>query len=329
MVATKAQHAASALGMLRHRLSAESTVVFVQNGYGTVDHVNQYVFGDVSKRPSYVVATSTHGAFRRAKRHQAGAVWSAKGDLAFAVLPSQSCQSAIRQSEQQQQKQRGKQSLDSALDSNPLLDLEATTQPSLAHIPMQHPATASLRSTLQSLLVCEALQPAWLPFPALRTKQLQKVVINVCVNSLTALLDVKNGRLLSSKHYRSLVAKVCGECEDVFRAQNLIPAGVLDHPLAAPSLYNRVIAVTESTAQNVSSTLADLRGLADGTEIDAMNGYFSDAGRALGVKTPNIDLLAQLVQMRLEMLHHHHQPAAPSRRSATHGHRNSRSKSKS
>lgn len=314
VVATKSQHVVPALNMLKHRLNAHSTIVFVQNGFGLLDQVSQHVFADVNNRPTYISATTTHGLFRKQSNNSLSSVWSAVGELQFAVLPSKPCREAIAENALPPPSQ---------LQNNPLIDLSDTTQPTLDHLPLHNPACAALRSTVQALLSCVSLHPSWLPYPVLRHKQLQKVVVNVCINSLTALLDVKNGKLLLSPQYRPLVAKVCQECEAIFRAQGLIPSGVLDHPLAAQTLFEKVLAVTESTAANISSTLADLRGPAEETELSAMNGYFSTSGRSLGIATPTIDLLSQLVQLRLDLIHANKASSSAKRKGKTHGHRRS------
>lgn len=320
LIATKAHHVVPALHMLKHRLNADSTLVFLQNGYGLLDQVNQHVFPNLQQRPSYLTATTTNGVFRKPSRKTVSAVWSAPGQLQFAALPSKACSAQLLS---HPASSSSSSSSDFSHQTNPLLDLNDATQPLLdQHLP-SHPSTDSLRSTIQALLACHSLQPSWLPFPLLRNKQLQKVVVNVCINTLSALLDVRNGQLLHSVEYRPLVARICQECEAVFRAQGLIQPGVLDHALAATALFDRVIAVTESTADNISSTLADLRNASDQTELDAMCGYISASGRAKGVPTPSIDLLSRLVQMRLDLIHATTKAQAPRGRGKRHGHRHS------
>ena len=63
IVATKTINTIPALTSVSHRLNSESTVLFTQNGMGTLDEANSQVFTDVSKRPNYLTSITSHGVF--------------------------------------------------------------------------------------------------------------------------------------------------------------------------------------------------------------------------------------------------------------------------
>ncbi|KAL6351924.1 hypothetical protein LRP88_14736 [Fusarium phalaenopsidis] len=61
IVSTKAIQTASALRPLKHRLSASSYVLFLQNGSGMIEDVNKHVFTDEETRPNYITGVTSHG----------------------------------------------------------------------------------------------------------------------------------------------------------------------------------------------------------------------------------------------------------------------------
>ena len=114
----------------------------------------------------------------------------------------------------------------------------------------------------------------------------EKLLVNVGLNPLTALLRVPNGALPEIKEAWTLAVAAAGEAQAVARAagfnQDLDPEARLRQVCAA-------------TAANRSSMLQDvLAGRA--TEIDALNGQVSARGAALGVPTPVNDLLTRLLR---------------------------------
>lgn len=111
-----------------------------------------------------------------------------------------------------------------------------------------------------------------------------KLVVNVGINALTALLRVPNGALADIPVARELMAAAVGEAAAVAAARGVrLP---YDDPVA------HVEAVARATGANRSSMLQDvLRGAA--TEVAVINGAVVREGARLGVPTPlNAALLA-------------------------------------
>ncbi len=119
-----------------------------------------------------------------------------------------------------------------------------------------------------------------------------KLVINVAINPLTALLGVKNGYLLKSKSARQVMGQAANEAADVARALGIM-LGFSD-PLLA------VGAVAEATAENESSMLQDINRGAP-TEIDMLCGAVTRVGQECQVETPTNQLLWNLVKARVEI----------------------------
>jgi len=118
-----------------------------------------------------------------------------------------------------------------------------------------------------------------------------KLVINVAINPLTALLGVRNGLLLESKSARQVMGQAADEAAEVARAMGIELN--FSNPLKASE------AVAEVTADNKSSMLQDINRGAP-TEIDVLCGAVTRLGRKYQVETPTNQLLWSLVKARAE-----------------------------
>ncbi|KAJ9202985.1 hypothetical protein DTO021D3_5797 [Paecilomyces variotii] len=65
IVTVKAPQTVKALKSVSHRLTPESTVLFLQNGMGIIDEVNEKVFPHPYERPNYMLGIISHGLFRQ------------------------------------------------------------------------------------------------------------------------------------------------------------------------------------------------------------------------------------------------------------------------
>ncbi|KAE9369414.1 2-dehydropantoate 2-reductase [Stipitochalara longipes BDJ] len=88
IVATKALNTTKALLSIKHRLTSNSTVLFTQNGMGTVEEVTRSVFPNLSTRPHYLKSITSHGVY------SLGPFRSVHAGLAYvtigpAILPGQ------------------------------------------------------------------------------------------------------------------------------------------------------------------------------------------------------------------------------------------------
>ncbi|WP_373500606.1 ketopantoate reductase family protein [Desulfococcus sp.] len=113
-----------------------------------------------------------------------------------------------------------------------------------------------------------------------------KLVINVGINSLAAILRVPNGVLAATPACEILMAQAVAEAVAV--AERLKIALPYGDPLA------HVKEVCRKTAENRASMLQDiLRGAR--TEVGVINGAIVDKGAALGVATPCNQFLSEMI----------------------------------
>lgn len=115
----------------------------------------------------------------------------------------------------------------------------------------------------------------------------KKTLVNACINPLTGLVRVKNGRLLESYALGEVVEMIINEGIRVASAHGI--------PVQKAELMERVWQTAHATAENKSSMLQDLeRGRR--TEIDFINGALERLGKDVGVPCPANSLLTRLIR---------------------------------
>lgn len=128
-----------------------------------------------------------------------------------------------------------------------------------------------------------------------------KLIINVGINALTAVLRVPNGTLAEFPECESIMAQAVAEAVAVARAMGV------RLPDEAP--FERVRQVCEVTSSNHSSMLQDiLKGRF--SEIDVINGAVVRKGAENDVPTPVNQMLTQLIKA-LEATSAHRIPPPP------------------
>jgi len=116
-----------------------------------------------------------------------------------------------------------------------------------------------------------------------------KLIINVAINPLTALLNVKNGQLLENEYSKYLMGLAAREAGNVARALGIEPG--YEDPISAAE------AVAFATAENISSMLQDIRRGAP-TEIEALCGAVVRAGKSVKLNTSVNEIMLLMIQAR-------------------------------
>lgn len=114
-----------------------------------------------------------------------------------------------------------------------------------------------------------------------------KLIINVGINALTAIVRVKNGKLIEYDETRVLLRGAVQEAVKIVKRKRI--KLVYDDPI------QKVESVCKATAMNVSSMLQDVLNKKR-TEIDFMNGAIVRQAKALGIPTPVNEVLTNLVK---------------------------------
>jgi 2-dehydropantoate 2-reductase len=122
-----------------------------------------------------------------------------------------------------------------------------------------------------------------MPYPELLLKQSQKLVVNACVNPLTALMDCNNGQLLDSYATSTIINTVVFESSIILREYLLDTIGHQINPALIssalkPQRLNELInKVLQLTHDNSSSMREDVRNNRV-TEIRYINKFLMDMG---------------------------------------------------
>jgi 2-dehydropantoate 2-reductase len=114
-----------------------------------------------------------------------------------------------------------------------------------------------------------------------------KLIINVGINALAAILQVENGFLEKTVEVENLMARAVSEAVNI--------ADVLNIKLPYDDPMEQVKKVCRDTAGNRASMLQDiLRGAR--TEVGVINGAIVEKGRELGLPTPYNIFLSEIIE---------------------------------
>jgi 2-dehydropantoate 2-reductase len=119
-----------------------------------------------------------------------------------------------------------------------------------------------------------------------------KLLINMSINPLTAIMRIKNGRIVELPHLVEIIKQMLVESLEVATKIGVnIP---YDNPL------EKIIEVCRNTSQNCSSMFQDILA-GRRTEINQINGAIVTYGLQCGIETPVNKMLTELV-MSIEQI---------------------------
>lgn len=356
IVTTKADSTLGAIRQLGERITPATTIVLMQNGMGVLDTLLQRLFRDPQQRPNFILASATHGAWQKGPLET---VHAAMGSIHFGVVPD--ARAGPAGYERMLDTRYLPQATDSFDETGTRAGLyDYSTQPQgdgkepggwdtfsprsarsearraartaargarsavpqldIAGIP-DVSSTRTLRATIGTLLALP-LDVHWEPIRVFQLRALRKLVVNACINPLTALADCRNGDLFGNAAAMAAMRDICREASLVLTAQARAAAEAdapatagfsardlltetdengqptLDASLRPSALQHEVLRVARITAANWSSMHQDIKRRRPTTEVEYMNGYLSSLGAAHGVPTPINDMLVHLVNLK-------------------------------
>jgi len=115
----------------------------------------------------------------------------------------------------------------------------------------------------------------------------KKLLINVGINALTAIFNIRNGALVADKDLNEIMRGAVYEAVEVAQGCGL--------DFSPTEVIQEVEEVCHLTAENVSSMLQDVRK-GNMTEIDYINGAIVREGERNDIKTPLNRLLVRLIK---------------------------------
>jgi 2-dehydropantoate 2-reductase len=113
----------------------------------------------------------------------------------------------------------------------------------------------------------------------------KKVLVNACINPLTAIFRVRNGKLIESASLLSIMEMIYLEAKEVAMSEGIeIEQGFLQE----------IVAVCKSTCNNKSSMLQDVEA-GRKTEIDYINGAIKRTAEQHGITVPYNSMVLEMI----------------------------------
>ena len=243
IVSVKAPHTVKAIQAVAHRLTHDSSILFLQNGMGMVDEVNEKLFPDEKYRPTYIVGVVSHGLYLN---RPFSVVHAGEGTIALGVLPR--------------------------VPMGEIIQLEGLNQ-----------LSTSARYLMRSMTRTAVFVAVGFPPTDLLQQQLDKLAVSCIINPLTAILDCKNGALLYNFYFSRVIRLLLAEISLVIKSlPELKNVPNVNTRFDTLRLERLVSSIANTTAENYSSMVQDIRS-GRFTEIDYINGYIVKRGEEMGI----------------------------------------------
>ncbi|KAF9976253.1 hypothetical protein BGZ73_008895 [Actinomortierella ambigua] len=307
LVATKAYQTVEALSKVKHRLRPWSTVILMQNGMGIKDELCRSMgWHSPRDRPNFVQGIISHGARREGSTivHTGqGTVWIS----ACIDTMAQSSSDVLRPKKNSIFDERHQspenpypklRPLSSSLQSiqypsawNPAFVSPLVTPSVPPYLPpaddkqIAQLRTKSLYETLANFNRLSEDLSLQLVTPAdLLARQLQKLVVNSCLNPIGTLLQVPNGELQAPRASTVVKALLAEAHEIIIHSEEyqLLPP---EHQatLTLDKLTETTFKIIRDTQSNLNSTLQDYRNGSLQSELEYMNGTLIKMAQQSGV----------------------------------------------
>lgn len=301
ILTVKAINVVLALRSVRHRLTPQSTIVFIHNGMGVIEEVNRDVFPDPATRPSYVVGIVSHGLYRN---KYFNVVHRGIGTTTLGVV-STNPQAALPGTETPTT-ETGSNTYDinpEPTTSNNNKDAADTASPTTLSPTQLQPTLPKTTSYLLRTLARTPLLTPFLTNPTdLHLLQLEKLITNALINPLTVLNDCTNGHLLKNENITRTQRLLLFELSAVISSlPELRGVPGLKKRFAPERLLRIAQNVAAKTAANASSMLQDVAA-GRPTEIEYINGYVVRRGEEVGVSCALNYMLVQLVKGKAKVM---------------------------
>lgn len=250
------------LSNVAHRLTQDSTIVFMHRGLGILDEVNEQVFPDEMTRPSYLIGLVSH----RVNTSPGNSFSVRHGSMGTVALGTPLRSSAL-------QIRTGKEGLNNMTRSNLYL-------------------IRTLTRTLDLAAVC------FYPIDFFQL-QIEKLAFQAVIHPLTVLLDCPNGGLNKNHPASRVIKLLLAEISLVIRSLPELQGIPNVNMRFAP---NRLVSLTRSIADatpgHINSMLNEVRTTSS-TDINYINGYIVRRGEEMGIKCVMNYMVLQMVQAKL------------------------------
>jgi 2-dehydropantoate 2-reductase len=296
IICSKAPYVLQGLSAVKHRLSKDSVICFLQNGMGVAEEVSKEIFPDPATRPHYMLGINSHG-LNNAGGEAFTTTHAGFGTISLGILPHERERNPNAPYEASRKFTAGGPARSGQVPNTDDPDPELPAQESV-----KFGFTPNQRYLLRTLLRTPVLAAAAFSPPDLLQMQLEKLAVNCIVNPLTVLLDARNGALLYNYALTRTLRLLLSEISLVIRS--------LPELQYIPNVQTRfdpgrletvVVGVANRTKDNISSMLADARAGRE-TEVEYINGWIVQRGEELGIRCSMNYMLMQMVKGKTAMI---------------------------
>lgn len=121
----------------------------------------------------------------------------------------------------------------------------------------------------------------------------KKLAANCTINPVTSISDCLNGALTEDPYFQQIAPRVLAELSKIAMAS--VRCSSSEQQLSQSNLHSFVDTVVSDTRQNTSSMRQDILSNRR-TEIDYLNGFLVEQGKALNIPTPANDELVERIR---------------------------------
>lgn len=281
ILTVKASGAVASLMSVKKRLGPDSSILFMCNGMGIIEEVNEKVFPDPETRPKYMLGITSHGVNRQQDK-PFEPTHAGFGTVSIGLAPQ--------------------------LSTPPTSPAPGTDHPNPNMNLDMVPSSQHLLQTLTRTPVLAAV--AFSPIELLKS-QLDKLAVNAVLNPLTALLDCRNGALLYNYSITRVMRLILTEVSAVFTSlPELRGQPNINTRFGPERLETLCVGVANRTADNISSMLQDVRA-GKKTEIEYINGFVVRKGEELGITAAFNYMVQQMVLGKQQMINDEEEKMVP------------------
>lgn len=260
-ISTKTYQTQSALEPYLPLITPQTNILLIQNGLGVAEELYRDVWPQIDQRPQLWQGVINHGAYLEELSQEDGQVGLGVTHAGLGDLFVAKIP-------------RDFQSIEKDLNEEP--------------------------EWVSQLIAAEGLHTTKLTYSDLLVKQVKKFIVNICVNSSTAILDCLNGEVGvegTESLYRSLITEAL---QILFLTKPILAKNPLSPTeLDVEKLVSFVMEVaTVWHGKNSSSMRQDTLNLRD-TEVDYLTGFIVNEAKSIGKQAPVAGVISELVKMRL------------------------------
>lgn len=252
-----------AIENIMHRIDSRTTICLIQDGLGVVEQLNNTLFRDPTTRPCYILGHTT-ASLGYNKKQFFSAILRKQGKLYLHAV-------------------------DRGLDLPSLFKF---------HPPVQHRPNST--QFLRTLVTTPGLNAGGFGLENFLMKKLPAMVFSAIIEPMAIVLDTTYDQVLLNKSAIVLADELL---EELFNVIMSLPeltnsSKVVEHCGLAALRKTTLGRLVEKGASR-SHMLSRVRA-GHWVDIDYLNGYFVRRGRELGIRTPQNEMVVDVVKARIE-----------------------------